>query len=75
MLSGHQSAQKNIVMGAKAKVITEKEIQQNSDPHIDQDFPGYPQLPSNKKNINPVTATQKKLTGIDKKKSKKVYGS
>lgn len=59
----------------KSGAINKKEIQQNSDPHIDQDFPGYPHLPADKKSISPVTKTEKKLAGTHKKKSKKVYGS
>ena len=58
----------------KTKAIRADEIQQNKDPHIDQDFPGFPHLPSNEKSITPVTATEKKLAGVSKKKSKKVYG-
>ncbi len=54
--------------------MKKEEVQQNPDPHIDQDFPGYPHLPADKKSINPVTVTEKKLAGADKKKSKKVYG-
>jgi hypothetical protein len=52
-----------------------EEVQRNPDLHIDQDFPGYPHLPSDKKSITPVTKTEKKLAGISKKKaSKKTYG-
>jgi hypothetical protein len=54
--------------------MKKKEIQQNPDPHIDQDFPGYPDLPADKKAIVPATATEKKLAGVHKKRSKKVYG-
>jgi hypothetical protein len=54
--------------------IKKEEIQRNPDPHIDQDFPGFPHLPSDKKSITPKTVTEKKLAGADKKKSKKVYG-
>lgn len=55
--------------------MKKEEVQQNSDPHIDQDFPGYPHLPADKKSITPVTEREKKLAGAHKKKSKKVYGS
>jgi hypothetical protein len=58
----------------KEKTMKGEEIQQNPDPHIDQDFPGYPHLPANKKSITPVTKAEKKLAGAHKKKSKKVYG-
>lgn len=62
-------------MPVKTKPIKkEEEVQQNSDAHIDQDFPGFPHLPADKKSISPVTVTEKKLAGVHKKKSKKVYG-
>ena len=62
-------------MDAQPSPMKKEEIQQNPDPHIDQDFPGFPHLPANKKTITPVTLTEKKLAGANKKKSKKVYGS
>ena len=52
----------------------DEEVQKNPDPHIDQDFPGFPHLPADKKSINPVTQSEKKSAGIIKKKSKKTYG-
>jgi hypothetical protein len=61
-------------MGAKPSPMKKEEVQKNPDPHIDQDFPGYPHLPADKKSITPVTGTEKKLAGAHKKKSKKVYG-
>jgi hypothetical protein len=61
-------------MGAQPSPMKKEEIQQNPDPHIDQDFPGFPHLPADKKSITPVTVTEKKLAGAHKKKSKKVYG-
>jgi hypothetical protein len=61
-------------MKAKSSTIKKEEIQQNPDPHIDQDFPGFPHLPSDKKSITPQTAAEKKLAGADRKMSKKVYG-
>jgi len=61
-------------MNKKPAPITTSEIQQNADPHIDQDFPGFPHLPADKESITPQTAIEKKLAGADKKKSKKVYG-
>ncbi len=53
----------------------EEEVQQNPDPHIDQDYTGFPHLPANKKVIMPKTATEKKLAGADKKHSKKTYSN
>lgn len=55
--------------------LKKSDIQKNSDPHIDQDFPGYPHLPADKKSITPVSGAEKKLAGAVKKKSKKVYGN
>jgi hypothetical protein len=43
-----------------------EEVVQNPDPHIDQDFPGFPHLPSDKKSITPKTPVEKKLAGISK---------
>lgn len=48
-----------------------EEVVQNPDPHIDQDFPGFPHLPSDKKSITPKTAVEKKLAGVDKENSPK----
>ncbi|WP_462249274.1 hypothetical protein [Ferruginibacter sp.] len=54
----------------------EEEVQQNPDPHIDQDFPGFPHHPSSKKSITPKTVTEKKAANAgNKKNSKKTYGS
>lgn len=54
--------------------IKADEVQQNSDTHIDQDFPGFPHLPADKNSITPKTAVEKILAGADRKKPKKVYG-
>lgn len=62
-------------MGTKPGSMKKEEIQQNPDPHIDQDFPGFPHLPADKKSITPVTTPEKKLAGANSKKSNKVYGS
>ena len=54
----------------------EEEVERNPDPHIDQDFSGFPHLPSTKKSITPKTVTEKKAAGAsNKKSSKKTYGS
>ena len=58
----------------KEKTMKGEEVQQNPDPHIDQDFPGYPHLPADKESITPLTKIEKELAGTHKKKSKKVYG-
>ncbi|MGG9962744.1 hypothetical protein [Ferruginibacter sp. SUN106] len=53
----------------------EEEIQQNPDAKIDQDYPGFPHLPSDKKSITPQNKTEKKLAGaVSKKQPKKSYG-
>jgi len=49
----------------------DREVQQNADQHIDQDFPGFPHLPSTREMITPLTALEKKLSGSTKKKAKK----
>lgn len=59
-------------MLAKTKIISnDEEIQQNSDMHIDQDFPGFPHLPSDRKSISGQKKVIKKSTVIIKKPSKK----
>lgn len=52
----------------------EEEVQQNPDEHIDQDFPGFPHPPADKKSIQPVTETEKKSADIDSKETSKPYG-
>ena len=62
-------------MAKKANPIKNgEEVQQNADPHIDQDFPGFPHLPADKNNITPQTEAEKKLSGASKKRPKKTYG-
>ena len=65
----------NLMTTKKSKAISkEEEVQQNPDPHIDQDFPGFPHSPSGKKNITPETNKEKKIAGTNKTRSKKTYG-
>lgn len=52
----------------------DEDVQKNPDPHIDQDFPGFPHLPADKKSITPVTKSELKSAAIIKKRSKKTYG-
>ncbi len=53
----------------------EEEVKQNPDPHITQDYPGFPHLPSTKESITPLTGEEKKLAGaFNKRKPKKTYG-
>ena len=51
-----------------------EEVQQNPDPHIDQDFPGFPHPPPIKKSITPITEGEKKSAGVTGKQSTKTYG-
>ena len=37
-----------------------KEVEENPDPGIDKDFPGYPHLPAHEKNIHPETEEDEK---------------
>jgi len=57
-----------------APIKKEKEVAQNPDPHIDQDYPGFPHPPSGKKAITPKKETEKKSAGLTKKHSDKTYG-
>jgi hypothetical protein len=52
----------------------EKEVEQNPDEHIDQDYPGFLHPPSHKKNISPTKPAEKKSAGLTKKRSRKTYG-
>lgn len=62
-------------MPAKSKAIkNDKEVRENPDPHIDQDFEGYPHGHANRKTINPKTNTEKKTASVKKKSSDKTYG-
>ena len=48
-------------------ITLNEEIPQNPDPHIDQDFPGYPHLPSQKNIIDPKSPNEKLVAGTVKK--------
>ncbi|MEI9909059.1 MAG: hypothetical protein WDO71_04975 [Bacteroidota bacterium] len=62
-------------MAAKSNPIKkEEDVKKNPDPHIGQDFPGFPNLPADKKSISPKTKMEKKSVGTIKKRSKKTYG-
>ena len=63
-------------MPAKPNALKkDDDIQKNPDPHIDQDFIGYPHGVADKKVINPKTTTEKKVAGVTRKKSRKTYSS
>ena len=62
-------------MAAKPNPIKkEEEVKQNADLHIDQDFPGFPHPPADKKSITLKTGVEKKSADANKKRSKKTYG-
>ncbi len=54
---------KKILAKTKA-ILIDEEVQQNSDMHIDQDFPGFPHLPSDRKNISGQKNVVKKSSAI-----------
>lgn len=58
-------------MEENKKPISDKEIPNNPDAKIDQDFPGYPHAPSKKKLINPQTEKDKKLADHHEKDGEK----
>jgi len=51
-------------------ITSNEEIPINPDPHIDQDFPGYPHSPSKKNAIDPKTKNEKLVSGTITKKPK-----
>jgi|GEM_PF-1158281 hypothetical protein len=58
---------------AQRKEKMEKEkVQANPDPHIDQDFKGYPHAPAKEEVINPRTGEQKKVAAVNTKDGEKV---
>ena len=48
-------------------ITSNEEIPSNPDPHIDQDFPGFPHPPSKHSHIKPVTKNDKLDAGVIKK--------
>lgn len=56
------------------KKMKEEDVQKSTDQGIDRDFPGFPHAPSDKKQITPVTAAEKKTAAVKKKATKKTYG-
>jgi hypothetical protein len=53
-------------------LLKQKDIPKNPDPHIDQDFPGYPHAPAQKDLINPKTSNEKKVARVDVKDGEKM---
>jgi hypothetical protein len=52
--------------------MQKKEIPSHPDKHIDQDFPGYPHLPSKENIINPKSKIEKATAALDHKDGKKI---
>jgi hypothetical protein len=46
-------------------IRTKEDVQQNPDPKIDSDHPGFPHAPSDEKQISPKTSTDKKTAAVD----------
>lgn len=56
--------------------VSDREIPNNPDAKIDQDFPGYPHAPSEKKLVKPETRGEKELADLHEKDGeKRSYGS
>jgi len=45
----------------------EDQVRSNPDPHIDQDFPGFPDAPSTDAMIDPKTKVERAIAGLDTK--------
>jgi hypothetical protein len=52
----------------------EEEVRKNPDPHIDQDFDGFPGATSTREHITPKSDEEKRTAALTKKKTKKTYG-
>ena len=64
--------QQNKDAGKNHPIRTNKDIEQNPDKHIDQDFSGYPHAPATKDLIYPKTKQQKKSAALDIKDGEKI---
>lgn len=62
---------KSDATGKNQGPLKKKDIQQNPDNRIDQDFPGYPHAPGQERIIRPENATEKKNSDIDNKDGEK----
>ena len=58
--------------GQNSPIRTNKDVEQTSDQHIDQDFSGYPHAPATKELINPKTKQDKKSAALDIKDGEKI---
>ncbi len=61
-------------------ITDEKEVQKSNDGKIDQDFPGYPNLPAKKEIIKPANKKDEKDAGMELNNSEpnpenKTYGA
>ncbi len=56
----------------KKEKMEKEKVQANPDPHIDQDFKGYPHAPAKEEVINPKTREQKKVAAVNTKDGEKV---
>jgi hypothetical protein len=52
-------------------IKTKESVKRNEDPHIDQDFEGFPGLPAKKSLIKPETNQQKKMADKETKDGEK----
>jgi hypothetical protein len=64
--------QQNKDSGKNDPIRTERDVAQNPDKHIDQDFTGYPHAPASKELINPKTKQEKKSAALGIKDGEKI---
>jgi hypothetical protein len=55
-----------------SSALKKHQVQKNPDPHIDQDFEGYPGGHANEEVISPKTKNQKKTAAVDVKDGEKM---
>ena len=58
--------------GQNSPILTNQDVEQTADQHIDQDFSGYPHAPATKELINPKTKQEKKSAALDIKDGEKI---
>jgi hypothetical protein len=61
----------NYLGAKKTEPMQDKDIQRSPDKKTTEDFPGYPDPPSKKEVIKPVTKTEKKVAALNKKDGEK----
>ena len=52
-------------------IENKEDVRKNEDPHIDQDFPGFPDARSSEEIVNPKTGTEKKTADLDHRDGEK----